>query len=97
MQVAGDEGNPVRIIASTSFVDADGGIEVDGRRLEAPYRISVIGDPTTMHTALRIAGGVMDSVENKRGRVQIVEMDEEPVTVTAVRAPRTPRYARPAS
>ena len=35
----------VRVVAQTSFEDAERGVVVDGRRISAPYVIDVIGDP----------------------------------------------------
>lgn len=93
MQVAGTGGGTVRVIASTSFVDADGGIVVDGHRLRGPYTISVIGEPQTMQTALNIPGGVVESVGNDGGTVTLQEPGA--VHVSAVRAPTTLQHARP--
>ena len=84
----------VRVVASTSFVAADGGgIVVDGTELQAPYRFVVIGDPATLTSALRIPGGVVDNVEQFGGRVRIER--PETVEVTALRRLEEPRYARP--
>ncbi|HYN95998.1 MAG TPA: DUF881 domain-containing protein, partial [Pilimelia sp.] len=95
MQIAGTTGGPVRVVASTYFLDTRGGITVDGRLLAGPYTITVIGDPETMRTALNIPGGVVESVEEDGGTVT---MDETPgLTVTARRAPSAPQYARPVS
>jgi uncharacterized protein YlxW (UPF0749 family) len=94
MQIAGRDGPPVRVVASTYVVDAGGGIEVDGRRLTAPYTITVIGDGQTMRTALNIAGGVVESVEQAGGTVTVHEPGT--VKVTARHASTAPRYARPA-
>ena len=70
MQISGGDGATVRIIASTYFLDSDGGISVvDGRRLTGPYTITVIGDPKTMRTALNIPGGVVASVSGDGGNV----------------------------
>ena len=91
----------VRVVASTAFVDGDGGVgggggvNVDGALLRAPYRFTVIGDPDTIETALGIPGGVLDSVEQSGGRVVVVQGED--VLVGALRATTTPRYARPAS
>ena len=60
----------MRIVASTYFVDGDGGtIGVDGARLTGPYTLLVIGEPQTMQTALHIPGGVVASVETAGGSV----------------------------
>ncbi|MGN9906695.1 DUF881 domain-containing protein [Phytohabitans sp. LJ34] len=95
MQIAGADGNAVRIVASTWFLDSDGGIQVDGRKLSAPYTISVIGEPRTMETALQIPGGVVESVENDSGTVIVQEQDV--VDVSALRAPTSLQHARPTS
>ena len=91
----GDDGvREVRVVASTSFVAADGGaIAVDGTELRAPYRFVVIGDPATLTSALRIPGGVVDNVGQFGGEVRISRM--ETVEVTALRPLEPPRYARP--
>lgn len=95
MQISGVSGAPVRIIASTAFLDADGGLSVAGRRLTGPYTITVIGDPTTMRTALNIPGGVVASVRGDGGNVTIEE--RAVVDVSALAAPVELRHARPVS
>jgi uncharacterized protein YlxW (UPF0749 family) len=96
MQIAGADGTAVRIIASTYFVDADGGgLVVDGRRLSAPYTILVIGEPATMRTALGIPGGVVASVRDAGGNV-FVE-DRPAVDVSQLHAPIKLEHARPVS
>lgn len=96
MQVQGSGGQPVRIVASTYFVDAqEGGIAVDGERMAGPYTLSVIGPPQTMETALNIPGGVVASVEGDGGSVQVER--REVVDVTALRKATTLQYARPVS
>lgn len=96
MQISGGGGTTVRIVASTYFLEADGGaVNVDGRILTAPYTILVIGDPTTMRTALSIPGGVVESVQGDGGNV-IVE-EREVVNVEALIEPTELRYARPVS
>lgn len=95
MQISGTDGGVVRIIASTYFLDAEGGITVDGEHLTGPYTIDVIGEPRTMETALKIPGGVVESVGNDNGTVIVQERDV--VEVSARAAPSSLQYARPAS
>ncbi|AVT28773.1 hypothetical protein C6361_03850 [Plantactinospora sp. BC1] len=95
MQIAGGDGATVRIIASTYFLDANGGISVSGRRLTGPFMITVIGDPKTMQTALNIPGGVVASVSGDGGNVAIQE--REVVDVTALSPPKDLQHARPVS
>jgi uncharacterized protein YlxW (UPF0749 family) len=94
MQIAGGNGTVVRVVAATYVVDAGDGIEVDHARLTAPYTITVIGDGQTMRTALNIAGGVVESVQQAGGNVTV--HDPGTVRVTALHTSTTPRYARPA-
>jgi uncharacterized protein YlxW (UPF0749 family) len=96
MQLAGKDGRAVRVVASTAFVDvAGGGVRVGGVDLTGPYTLTVIGEPGTMDTALRIPGGVVASVSGDGGTVNTVKRDV--VDVTATRAPTDLRYARPVS
>jgi uncharacterized protein YlxW (UPF0749 family) len=98
MQIAGSAGGQAataaRIVASTSFVTAQDGIEVDGQALRGTYTITVIGPAATMRTALTIPGGVADAVARDGGTVNV----EEPgvVTVSALHAAQQLQYARPA-
>jgi uncharacterized protein YlxW (UPF0749 family) len=85
----------VRVVASTYFVDSADGLLVDGQQLTAPYTIVVIGDPPTMQTALNIPGGVVDTVRQRGGTVNVRAAD--PVRVTALHQAGTPKYARPVS
>jgi len=84
----------VRIVASSSFKDQGGRIEVDGQVVSAPIRIAAIGDPRTLATALAIAGGIVDTVNAQPGAHAIVVQSPQ-VSVTALRALRVPRYASP--
>jgi uncharacterized protein YlxW (UPF0749 family) len=95
MQITGTDGAGVRIVASSYFVDAEGGLQVDGRHLTGPFTLVVIGDPQTMKTALNIPGGVVDTARQHGGNV-IVE-ESTVVRVTALRQAATPRYAHPTS
>ncbi|MEH1169548.1 DUF881 domain-containing protein [Micromonospora sp. CPCC 205539] len=95
MQIAGGAGSPARIIASTSFLNGDNGLVVEGRRLVGPFTITVIGDPATMRTALNIPGGVVASVQGDGGNVTVEE--REVVEVSALHAAIKLEHARPVS
>ncbi len=95
MQITGTGGAAVRIVASTSFVDAaGGGLVVDGTALTGPYTVTVIGDPQTMQVALNIPGGVVETVHNHDGNVTITSPGT--VQVSALHPVTDPRYAQPA-
>ncbi|MFI7024775.1 DUF881 domain-containing protein [Micromonospora sp. NPDC049900] len=96
MQISGGDRASVRIVASTYFLDGENGsLIVDGRRLTGPFTITVIGDPSTMRTALNIPGGVVAVVARDGGNV-IVE-DREVAEVSALHVPSTLEHARPVS
>jgi uncharacterized protein YlxW (UPF0749 family) len=95
LQITGQGGSPVRIVAATYFSDVHDGLLVDGSRLTAPYTLVVIGDPQTMHTALNIPGGVVDTVRQRGGNVIVQESDA--VRVTALHQVGTPKFAHPVS
>jgi uncharacterized protein YlxW (UPF0749 family) len=96
MEIAGADGTTVRIVASSYFVDAEGGgIVVDGARVTGPYTLWVIGSPQTMQPALQIPGGVVASVNSAGGSVTMEA--RAVVEVTAVRKATALQYARPVS
>ena len=83
----------VRVVAQTWF-EADGDdIIADGRAISAPYRITAIGDPATLETALDIQGGFRDDINDLGGSVDVEQRDK--VTIDAVRSIRQPEFAEP--
>ncbi|HVM27592.1 MAG TPA: DUF881 domain-containing protein [Mycobacteriales bacterium] len=84
----------VRVVVSTSLLDTDEGVIVDGTVLRPPYRFVVVGDAGTLASALRIPGGVVATVE-QRGGTALVEQ-REALVVDALRPLDRPQYARPA-
>ncbi|MFF5181552.1 DUF881 domain-containing protein [Micromonospora sp. NPDC000316] len=96
MQISGGDRVTVRVIASTYFLDGENGsLVVEGRRLAAPFTITVIGDPATMRTALNIPGGVVASVRGDGGNVTFGE--REVAEVSALHLPIELEHARPVS
>lgn len=90
------DGPAVRVVATTSFTDPldGGGVQVDGTLLTSPYRFRVIGDPRTLAAALDIPGGVLDVLRQDDAQGIVTQRDS--VTIDSLRAPPSPRYARPA-
>jgi uncharacterized protein YlxW (UPF0749 family) len=77
--------NGLRVVVSTWFSDGPAGVLVSGAPVPAPITIAAIGDPQTMTTALRIPGGVAESVRAADGTIRIEPVDEmviPPVAVT---------------
>lgn len=84
----------VRVVASTAFLNVREGLQVDGRVVESPFRITAIGDPSTLETALRFPGGVVEQVEQRAG-ADITIVPSESVLVDAVTTPEEPDFAEP--
>ena len=77
----------VRVVASTSFVDAD------GTRVRPPYEFVVIGDPQTLAAALDIPGGVFEILEGLDAKGTVKQ--ENALRIDAVRTLPVRKYARP--
>ena len=84
---------PVRVVASSWIGISDGVLQVDGQRVEDPFRIVAIGDPHTLSGAMAIPGGFTDSVRGINGNVQVVE--GELLVIDALHQAEEPQYARP--
>ncbi len=83
----------VRVIASTAFEDAVGGIIVDGAELSPPYIIDVIGDPITLRSSgLDFPFGPMYQLEVQLGADVLVEEQQE-VSIDSVVEASDPQYA----
>ncbi|CAM3439065.1 DUF881 domain-containing protein [Streptomyces albus] len=87
--------NGVRVVAGSYFTDSGGGVNVDGHRIDAPYRFEVIGKPADLEPALNIPGGVVQTLKNKQATVDVTR--SEKITVDALRQPKRPDYARSSS
>lgn len=87
----------VRVVASTWFASDGTSLVVDGRGLERPITIEVIGDPHSLAEAARFRGGLVSEITGPRigGTVDIQQVDE--VQVTSLHSPAENQYARPAS
>jgi len=83
----------VRVTTSTWFDGNGGTVDVDGVQLTAPYRVSAIGDPKTLDTALNIPGGVAATVRAAGGQLTVTELRTVSIRVTAALA--KPKYAKP--
>lgn len=86
-----------RVVASTWFASDGTTLIVDGKRLDRPITMDVIGDPHSLEEAARFRGGLVSEVTGPRvgGSVSIERLDE--LTVTSLHSPAPNQYARPAS
>jgi uncharacterized protein YlxW (UPF0749 family) len=79
----------VRVVAQTAFDDATGGLLVDGRLLQAPFTVDVIGPPDELVAALRFPAGPQDQFQEDDG----AELTFEEVTSVDVETTRDPAEA----
>ena len=89
MQINGQ----VRVVASTSFEDAVGGIYVDGQLVEPPYVVDVIGDPATLHGGMTFPEGPNDQLRADGAVVTVEELQS--LDIETVTEPARPEFAQP--
>lgn len=85
--------NGNRIINSTYFNDTSDGITVNQAKIRSPYRISALGDPETLATALKIPGGLAEKVTTSGGQVVITQYAT--LVIESMVDLITPQYAVP--
>ncbi len=83
----------VRVVAQTSFEQADRGLLIDTKQITSPYVIDVIGDPDTLAAALDFAGGFSYDVRANKGDVKVQKLDNVKIATVVRAAP--PQYAVP--
>ncbi len=67
----GDKDLAVRIVANSWFADSPDGVTVSGTALKVPLEIRVVGDGTVLTPALKIPGGLVDTIGSGGGTVSI--------------------------
>lgn len=83
----------VRVVAQTSFAEVDGGFNIDGERVEAPYVIEAIGEPSVLAGAINFYTGPRKQLEDDGATVEIEERST--VDIEAVVRRDEPSYAVP--
>lgn len=87
------EVNRVRVVAQTSFSGEPGAVRAGDRPLRRPYLVRAIGARATLAEAMRIPGGVVDSIESRPGAsVRVREVAR--LRIAALHRPRPFSYAR---
>lgn len=87
--------NGIRVVADTYFSGSAGEVEVDGKRISAPYTFKVIGKPQDLEPALNIPGGVVQTLEKEQATATVAR--SEKIIVDALRPAERPDYARSSS
>lgn len=85
----------VRVIASTAFDDAVGGISVDGQQISSPYVVDVIGDPETLAGAVDFPKGPRDQFVEEGATVTVDKLAS--LDIESVVKPRRMEYAQSTS
>jgi len=84
----------VRIVASTAFTGTPGALRIGATPVSSPYEVTAIGPASTLAEAMRIPGGVVDSLAADQGAsVRITE--EGSVSILHVSALPKFVHARP--
>lgn len=82
----------IRVVAHTYFVDRADGPMADDTKITTPIRIDAIGDPSTLYSALRFPGGLVDKIESRGATIKIAQ--SEKIMITAVTKSKPGRYAQ---
>ncbi|MFT4289305.1 DUF881 domain-containing protein [Nocardioides sp.] len=73
----------VRLVAQTSFEQANGGLLVDGEMLEPPYTLDVIGEPGALEGAVTFLRGPQEELESDGATVVVSRMTSLDITAVA--------------
>jgi uncharacterized protein YlxW (UPF0749 family) len=87
--------NGRRVVASTWFGPAEGGVTVDGQRVAPPYQVEAIGPGEVISEALRIPGGPL-SVLSALAGVEVTVREVDGLLLPASEGDAAFRFARPA-
>jgi uncharacterized protein YlxW (UPF0749 family) len=94
IQIDGEPGRSVRVVAPTAFADEPGGgVSVGGVALAPPYLVRAIGDPDTLAAAVAIAGGAVSSLTSVGATATVGTPST--VLVDALHEQNPPTYAAP--
>ena len=86
--------NERRVGVASAFSERDGRVVLDGSPLSTPYRITAIGQPSTLEGGLKIPGGVLDTL-GALGGVRAEVARSAKLDVPALARPPAFRTARP--
>src|SRR5438093_631575 len=88
--------NGVRIVASSSFGGSPGALAISGNPIRSPYLVTAIGSGETLSQAMKIPGGVVDSINAHQG-ASIVISERKEVKIVSLRPAPHVTYATPTS
>lgn len=85
--------NDQRVVAFTEIRCAGPTISVNNTRIGPPYVIQAIGDPTELESALKMRGGIIETIQFWGIQVQIEKKDN--IVLPAYVGSHTFKFARP--
>lgn len=87
----------IRVIGSSWFGADNRGLVIDGKPVNRPITLEVIGDPHSLEEGARFRGGIVSEITGPKigGQVQIDRVDR--LVVESLHVPPDNQYARPAS
>jgi uncharacterized protein YlxW (UPF0749 family) len=89
--------NTIRIVGSTWFGSDQRGLIIDGKPVNRPITLEIIGEPQTLEEAARFRGGIVSEITGpKIGGTVEIERDSR-LVVESLHAASENQYARPAS
>ena len=96
LRAAGAEGiaiNNQRLIASSEIRTAGSFISINNKNFSAPFEIKAIGDPVALENALKIRGGVIETLQF--WGIQVVVKQSNTVELPAFKGTFRFQYAQP--
>ncbi|MDR7865847.1 MAG: DUF881 domain-containing protein [Sporomusaceae bacterium] len=97
LRAAGGEAisiNGQRLIATSEIRCAGPTLSVNNARYSPPYEISVIGEPQTLESSLKLRGGVVETLQF--WGIQVTIKRQDIVKIPAYKGALTFQYAKPA-
>ena len=86
--------NDLRVGVASSLAEREGRVLLDGSPLSPPFRVTAIGQATTLEGGLKIPGGVLDTLDALRGVRAEVQRSAKLDVPALARAPSF-KVARP--
>lgn len=83
--------NGNRVVSNTYFLDATDGIKISQKTIRSPYVVNVIGDPATLETALKIPGGIVETIQTADGVVVVNKSTN--IDIDSIVTLEVPEYA----
>lgn len=83
----------VRVVAQSSFTEVEGGFAIDGELVSGPYVIDVIGDPSTLDSAMSFQLGPEDQLAEDGAETDVEKLTS--IDINAVREPEQDEFAVP--